>query len=140
MHRLIFATVGFGRAGCVGSGTRPRWRRSRLSTGCAPQRTCLSERDKELLERWGCESGTPIAFCQRLAYPQLLSCASARISALALRPIASSSVRYQPFARAPTTMSTSGFALSSASRSLRARTSCRDLRRPGACRRSPQER
>ena len=30
----------------------------------------LSERDKELLERYGCESGTRIAFCQRLAHPQ----------------------------------------------------------------------
>ena len=30
----------------------------------------LSERDKELLERYGCESGTRSAFCQRLAHPR----------------------------------------------------------------------
>ena len=30
----------------------------------------LSERDKELLERYGCESGTRSAFCQGLAHPR----------------------------------------------------------------------
>ena len=28
----------------------------------------VSERDAELLERWGCLSGTPSAFCQRQTY------------------------------------------------------------------------
>ena len=30
----------------------------------------ISARDAELLERYGCESGTRIAFCQRLAHRQ----------------------------------------------------------------------
>ncbi len=32
-------------------------------------------RDAWYLERYGCYSGTPSAFCQGLAHPRLLSCA-----------------------------------------------------------------
>jgi hypothetical protein len=73
MHRLIFATVGLlalaasGPALALGGGEAGDLQAARLNALAGGP---LSERDKELLERWGCESGTPIAFCQRMAHPQ----------------------------------------------------------------------
>jgi hypothetical protein len=73
MHRLIVAAVGLlmvaapGWALALGGGEAGDLQAARLNALAGGP---LSERDKELLERWGCESGTPIAFCQRLAHPR----------------------------------------------------------------------
>jgi hypothetical protein len=67
MHRLIFATVGLvalaasGPAVARGGGEAGDLQAARLNALAGGP---LSERDKELLERYGCESGTPNAFCQ----------------------------------------------------------------------------
>ncbi len=73
MHRLIFATAGLlvlaasGPAVALGGGEAGDLQAARLNALAGGP---LSERDKELLERYGCESGTPIAFCQGLAHPR----------------------------------------------------------------------
>jgi hypothetical protein len=68
MHRLIFAAVPLvavavssGPAVARGGGEAGELQAARLNALAGGP---LSERDKELLERWGCESGTPN--CQAL--------------------------------------------------------------------------
>ena len=74
MHRLIIiAAVGLlalaesGPALARGGGEAGALQAARLNALAGGP---LSERDKELLERYGCESGTPSAFCQGLAHPR----------------------------------------------------------------------
>ena len=73
MHRLICAAFGLfvlaasGPAAALGGGEAGDLQSARLNALAGGP---LSERDKELLERYGCESGTPIAFCQGLAHPR----------------------------------------------------------------------
>ena len=72
MYRLIFAMVGLaalaasGPAVARGGGEAGDLQAARLNALAGGP---LSERDKELLERWGCESGTPN--CQALIYGKL---------------------------------------------------------------------
>jgi hypothetical protein len=69
MYRLIFAIVALaalaaaGRAVARGGGEAGELQAARLNALAGGP---LSERDKELLERWGCESGTPN--CQALIH------------------------------------------------------------------------
>ena len=69
MHRLIFAIAGLlvlaasGPAVARGGGEAGELQAARLNALAGGP---LSERDKELLERWGCESGTPN--CQALIH------------------------------------------------------------------------
>ena len=73
MHRMILAAIGLVLLGAStpavarGGAEAGELQAARLNALAGGP---LSERDKELLERWGCESGTPIAFCQRLAHPR----------------------------------------------------------------------
>ena len=63
MHRLIFSIVGLvvlgasTPAAALGGGEAGDLQAARLNALAGGP---LSERDKELLERYGCESGTPI--------------------------------------------------------------------------------
>jgi hypothetical protein len=69
MYRLIFPMVGLialaaaGPAVALGGGEAGDLQAARLNALAGGP---LSERDKELLERWGCESGTP--HCQALIH------------------------------------------------------------------------
>jgi hypothetical protein len=69
MHRLIFAIAGLfvlaasDPAGALGGGEAGELQAARLNALAGGP---LSWRDKELLERWGCESGTPN--CQALIH------------------------------------------------------------------------
>jgi hypothetical protein len=71
MHRLIFAAVGVmalaasgpASAGGVVEGAELEHARANARAG-GP----VSERDAELLERYGCSSGTRSAFCEGLSY------------------------------------------------------------------------
>ena len=73
MHRLIFAVIGLvalavsGPASALGGGEAGDLQAARLNALAGGP---LSERDKELLERWGCESGTPN--CQALIHGKRL--------------------------------------------------------------------
>ena len=73
MHRLIIATVGLlalvapGTVAAFGLGEAGDLQAARLNALAGGP---VSERDAELLERYGCESGTRSAFCQRLAHPR----------------------------------------------------------------------
>jgi hypothetical protein len=71
MHRLILAAVGSvvlavsspaAAAGLAEAGELEAARANARAGGP------VSERDAELLERWGCLSGTRNAFCERLAH------------------------------------------------------------------------
>ena len=66
MHRLIFAIVVLAasdQAVALGGGEAGELQAARLNALAGGP---LSWRDKELLERWGCESGTPN--CQALIH------------------------------------------------------------------------
>jgi hypothetical protein len=71
MHRLIFAAVGIvalsasgpAFAGGVTEGAELEHARANARAG-GP----VSEQDAELLERYGCSSGTRSAFCERQSY------------------------------------------------------------------------
>jgi hypothetical protein len=71
MHRLIFATVGLlvlATSGPAVSGGGPESGELQAARLNALAGGPLSERDKELLLRYGCESGTPN--CQALIHGQ----------------------------------------------------------------------
>lgn len=69
MGRLIFAVSTLGLAGLLGAAPASAGAggvAAELANARANARAGgpLSDRDKELLERWGCLSGTRSAFCQ----------------------------------------------------------------------------
>jgi hypothetical protein len=72
MHRLLLASVWLGVlaasgsavAGLIGAAEVEHARMNALAGGPT------NARDAELLERYGCYSGTRSAFCQGLAHPQ----------------------------------------------------------------------
>ena len=63
MHRSILAAAAVGLAALAAMDLQAA-RMNALAGGP------ISARDAELLERYGCESGTRSAFCQRLAHPR----------------------------------------------------------------------
>ena len=71
MHRLILAAVGVvalaasGPVAARGLGEAGELEAARANARAGGP---VSERDAELLERWGCLSGTRNAFCQGLAH------------------------------------------------------------------------
>ena len=73
MHRLIFATVGLlalaapGTVAAFGLGEAAQVEHARMNALAGGP---TNARDAELLERYGCYSGTASAFCQRLAHPR----------------------------------------------------------------------
>ncbi len=73
MHKMMIAAAGLltlaasGPALALGGGEAGDLQAARLNALAGGP---LSERDKELLERYGCESGTPSAFCQGLVHPR----------------------------------------------------------------------
>lgn len=73
MHRLIFAFSILGLVSLIGAepaSAGAGGEAAELVNARANARAGgpLSERDKELLERWGCLSGTRSAFCQAQSY------------------------------------------------------------------------
>ena len=92
MHRSILAAAAVGLAALAASGPAVALGGEAMDLQAARMNALaggpISARDAELLERYGCESGTRSAFCQGLKSPAaLLSPAAARISALAPRSI-----------------------------------------------------
>ncbi len=73
MHRLIYATVGLlalaasGAAAARGLGEAAAVEHARMNALAGGPTNAY---DAELLERYGCYSGTRSAFCQRLAHPR----------------------------------------------------------------------
>ncbi len=71
MHRLMLAAVGVvalaasGPVAARGLGEAGELEAARANARAGGP---VSERDAELLERWGCLSGTQSAFCQRLSH------------------------------------------------------------------------
>lgn len=73
MHRLIFATVSLvalaapGTVAAFGLGEAAEVEHARMNALAGGP---TNARDAELLERYGCYSGTASAFCQGLAHPR----------------------------------------------------------------------
>jgi hypothetical protein len=73
MHRLIFAIVGLlalvapNTVAAFGLGEAAEVEHARMNALAGGP---TNARDAELLERYGCYSGTESAFCQRLAHPR----------------------------------------------------------------------
>ena len=73
MHRLIIAATAVGLGALLASGpvlARGLGEAGELEAARANARAGgpVSERDAELLERWGCLSGTESAFCKKLIH------------------------------------------------------------------------
>ena len=71
MYRIMVAVVGFGMmAGSVPAAAVNLGEAGEVEAARANARAGgpVSERDKELLERYGCLSGTESAFCKRLEH------------------------------------------------------------------------
>ena len=74
MHRLILAAAAVGLAALAASGPAVALGGEAMDLQAARMNALaggpISARDAELLERYGCESGTRNAFCQALNHPR----------------------------------------------------------------------